>query len=311
MSDNDPSRPKLPSVSVVVIFRDAQRFLGEAIDSVFAQTYREWELLLVDDGSSDGSTAIAKEVALRASPRVKYLEHAGHRNRGMSASRNLGIAQASGEWVALLDADDVWMENKLEEQVAVFAQEPDAALVYGTRELWTDWESSDRGATKAIVPHGIPVDRLFRSPELFLLTFGRRQATVPCSSDLMFRRGAALGVGGFEESFSGMYEDQAFLVKLELVSTVFVSSRCWTRYRQHADSCVARWAAGKVEEQAWDAFLAWMGEYVARAEPKPSASVRRAVRRVLRNHRHPRMARLLGLPASLSRRAIASGGTVC
>src|SRR6266545_8317921 len=96
-----------PLVSTVMIFLDAEPFLEEAIDSVFVQTYRHWELLLVDDGSTDGSSDIAKRYAREHPGRVRYLEHPGHENRGTSASRNLGVRHSRGELVALLDADDV------------------------------------------------------------------------------------------------------------------------------------------------------------------------------------------------------------
>src|SRR5262245_36560058 len=95
-----------PLVSVIIIFFDAEQFIKEAIESVFAQTYDAWELLLVDDGSTDGSPAIAERCAKRYSGKVRHLEHGGRQNRGMSASRNLGIANANGEYIAFLDADD-------------------------------------------------------------------------------------------------------------------------------------------------------------------------------------------------------------
>lgn len=85
-----------PLVSVVTIFLDAERFIEEAIESVFAQTYDRWELLLVDDGSTDRSRDVARRYAARYPSRVRYLEHPGHQNRGMSPSRNLGIAHAAG-----------------------------------------------------------------------------------------------------------------------------------------------------------------------------------------------------------------------
>ncbi|HEX8089705.1 MAG TPA: glycosyltransferase family 2 protein, partial [Blastocatellia bacterium] len=101
MSDNS-------LVSVIIIFLNAEEFIAEAIESVFDQTYSDWELLLVDDGSTDASAEIALRYAAGYRGRVRYLEHEGHQNRGMSASRNLGIASARGEFVAFLDADDVW-----------------------------------------------------------------------------------------------------------------------------------------------------------------------------------------------------------
>src|ERR1700742_2903638 len=96
-----------PSVSVIIIFLNpGARFLREAVDSVFAQTHGDWELLLCDDGSTDDASAYARELAKQHPGRVTYLEHPGHENRGMSAARNLGLRHASGEFVAWLDADD-------------------------------------------------------------------------------------------------------------------------------------------------------------------------------------------------------------
>ena len=80
-----------PRVSVITIFFNAAEFLGEAIESVIAQDYRDFELLLVDDGSTDAGSAIAQSYNERESDRIRYLHHPGCENRGMSASRNLAM----------------------------------------------------------------------------------------------------------------------------------------------------------------------------------------------------------------------------
>src|SRR5262245_33392805 len=106
-------------VSVVTNFLNAAPYLRESIDSVIAQSHAGWELLLVDDGSDDGSTGIARRAAGRDPARCRFLEHPGHQNRGASAARNLGIAHARGEFVAFLDADDVWLPDRLARSVAL------------------------------------------------------------------------------------------------------------------------------------------------------------------------------------------------
>src|SRR5919199_4729628 len=98
-----------PSISVIIIFLNEEKFIQEAIESVFAQTYDRWELLLVDDGSTDDSTRIALQYAAQFPDKVRYLEHPDHLNRGASASRNLGISHANGDILAFLDSDDVWL----------------------------------------------------------------------------------------------------------------------------------------------------------------------------------------------------------
>src|SRR5690349_17341742 len=87
-----------PRVSVICIFFEAQRYFAEAIDSVLAQDFDDFELLLVDDGSSDASSEIAKGYARLQPERVRFLEHPNHANRGMSATRNLGLRHARGEY---------------------------------------------------------------------------------------------------------------------------------------------------------------------------------------------------------------------
>jgi glycosyltransferase involved in cell wall biosynthesis len=123
-------------VSVIVPFFNSERFIQETIASVFAQTYDRWELLLVDDGSTDRSQTIAKNFEREYPDRIRYLHHADRQNRGCSASRNLGIDNARGEYIAFLDADDVWLPDKLSRQVDILESQPAAAMVYGKYLVW-------------------------------------------------------------------------------------------------------------------------------------------------------------------------------
>src|SRR5436305_7508812 len=120
-----------PFVSAIIIFLNESRFIQEAIDSVLAQHYENWELFLVDDGSSDASTAIALRYAAHHAGRIRYLSHPGHVNRGMSASRNLGLKHATGRYVSFLDADDVWLPQKLVQQMSILESHRDCDMVYG------------------------------------------------------------------------------------------------------------------------------------------------------------------------------------
>ena len=194
-----------PRVSVLTVFFNAERFLEEAIESAFSQTYTDWELLLVDDGSGDQSTRIARDYARRHPEQVRYLEHFGHRNRGISASQNLAIENAMGHYIAFLDSDDVWLPNKLEEQVRLLDARPEAAMLCGATHYWYGWtgQDADRARDLSINPgfdDGSLVD-----PPAFLVRFLKAEIPVPCPSDVMVRRVAVARTGGFEEQFRRLF----------------------------------------------------------------------------------------------------------
>src|SRR5437773_8329748 len=121
----------MSTVSVIVIFQNALPFLAEALESILAQTYSNWEALLVDDGSSDGSTETALHYAKRYHGRIHYLHHEAHCNRGMSISRNLAIKHATGEYITFLDADDVWLPERLRYHTVILQQYQNVGMVYG------------------------------------------------------------------------------------------------------------------------------------------------------------------------------------
>ena len=262
---NAREMPHTPLVSVVAIFLNAERFLDEAIQGVLAQTYPNWELLLVDDGSTDRSGAIARGYAEREPHRVRYLEHPGHLNQGMSASRQLGLDNAHGEYLALLDSDDVWLPEKLERQVAILEAHPQVGLLFGAPLYWFGWTgvSEDR-ERDFVIDLKIATDRVYDPPEL-LIPFLGRTAPTPCPSDVLIRRTSALAVGGFEAQFVGVnmvYEDQAFFSKLLLHAPAYASSETWDRYRQHPESCYAISKASGGRELARHYFLKWFRSYL-------------------------------------------------
>jgi glycosyltransferase involved in cell wall biosynthesis len=279
-----------PLVSIIVPFLNAERFIGEAIESVFAQVYDNWELLLVDDGSTDGSTDRARELAERYPEKVRYLEHDGHQNRGLPASRNLGLKHARGKYVALLDSDDAWLPQKLEQQVQILESHPEAAMVYGRSEYWRSWTGDAADAGRDCVPDlGIEADTLVPAPRLLLLSYPLGKAPTPCPSDMMLLRSTLERVGGFEESFNGpytMYEDQAVLAKIYLEEGVFVSGQCWDNYRLHPDSCVSTVTRNGQYEDVRRFFFKWFEGYLIKKGIRNS-EIGAALKKALRPYRHP------------------------
>jgi glycosyltransferase involved in cell wall biosynthesis len=221
-------------VSVIMIFLNGEKFIQAAIESVFTQIYQNWELLLVDDGSSDGSTQIALEYAAKYPEKVRYLEHEKHENRGMSASRNLGIFYAQGEYIAFLDADDIWLSLKLAKQVEILDCKPEIGMVYGATQMWFSWTGSATEVDR-FRKLGVKPDTIVQPPKLLELVL-RGKAETPGTCSFLIRKAVVDAVGGFEDSFRGMFEDQAFLVKVFLKTPIFVESGCWDKYRQHHQS---------------------------------------------------------------------------
>ena len=112
----------MPTVSVVIPTYNHGRYIAEALDSVLAQTYKDYEVIVVDDGSTDNTREVVE--AYGASIRYIYQQ-----NQRMSAARNAGIRSANGEYIAFLDSDDIWLPEKLEKQMEVFSTYPNLALV--------------------------------------------------------------------------------------------------------------------------------------------------------------------------------------
>jgi glycosyltransferase involved in cell wall biosynthesis len=255
-----------PLVSVIIIFLNEGKFIEEAIASVLGQSYTHWELLLVDDGSTDGSREIAQRYADGYRGKIHYLAHENRRNQGMSASRNLGIRHATGEYIGFLDADDVWLAHKLERQVVILGSNPGAAMVYGPSRYWFSWTKNGEESRRDYVRNlGVQPETLVEPPILLTLSL-QSTAPTPCPSNILVRRRVVDIVGGFEEQFRGiyqLYEDQAFLAKVCVNNPVFVSGECWDKYRQHPESCVSVVNRQGHKYTAGLFYLAWLERYLS------------------------------------------------
>jgi glycosyltransferase involved in cell wall biosynthesis len=266
-----------PVVTVITNFLNAERFIEEAITSVLAQTYGEWELFLIDDGSTDNSTPIALRYAHRYENKVHYLKHPAHQNCGASASRNLGITNASGEYIAFLDADDVWLPEKLEQQVAIMDSHPEAVMLYGQTHYWYSWTGDPEDAERdLIIEPGIQPNSPVGPPSL-LVRFLREEIPIPCPSDILVRKNEIADVGGFEDSFRRIFTDQVFYAKLCLKWPIYISGQRWSRYRKHADSAVSVVKKNGQLRTSRLVYLTWLERYLDDQEIEDK-DVRRALR---------------------------------
>ncbi len=119
----------MPSVSVIIPSYNAERWIKSTIDSVLAQTYSNIEIIVVDDGSTDESVSVIS----KNYPEIKLITQ---KNQGVAAARNKGIENASSEWIAFLDADDIWLPNKIRDQFELLATDREAQMAYSAWHVW-------------------------------------------------------------------------------------------------------------------------------------------------------------------------------
>lgn len=204
------------TVSVLIPCHNAERWLGQAIESALAQTHAPLEVIVADDGSTDRSRAIAASFA----PRVRLIE-APHRGGG--ATRNLLLEAARGEWLQYLDADDYLLPDKIEQQLRTAAQ-AQADIVYSPMRIRDEATGSERvydGAT------GDPVIDYIR--------WGPFQ-----TSAMLWRREAVVGAGGWKIDQPVCQEHELILRLLQRGARFASSPGVHTVYRQHAAPSVSR-----------------------------------------------------------------------
>jgi glycosyltransferase involved in cell wall biosynthesis len=299
---------RVPKVSVIIPVFDCETYLAEAVESVLAQTWQDWELLLVDDGSTDRSSVIAHGYAVRHPGRIAYLDHPGHANRGKSVSRNLGAARARGSYFAFLDADDVFLPEKLERQVALLDSRPAIDLVFGDTLYWYSWTGEPADAPRD-KPRGLGIGAGSEfAPSEISRDLVRRRRFTPATCSTLIRRSAFERVGGYEDDFPDLYEDQVLYYKVFLRCRTYMAPGIYDRYRQHpASSCAIAISQGRYREDgasvARHVFLDWFAGYLRREHPW-AMTLRLAVTAERWRNRHPTAARQTDRLASRARRLV-------
>ena len=281
-----------PAVSVIVPYYNPGDFLREAIESVLAQTFADWELLLVNDGSTDGADRIAADLA-SCDARIHALSHPDGKNHGLPPTRNLGLRNCHAEFVTLLDADDAWLPEKLRQQLELASAHPSAAMIFGRSLYWHSWNPADHEADS--VPELAPGEHLYSPSELWKLSYPFGKFGAPCPSDLLIRRSVLESVGGFEECFDHRYptyEDIAFLGKILLHFPVYVSSQCWDRYRRHDQSIWSRAIKDGGDERSRKFFCEWTRAYLEK-QGITDPEIWQLVDKLTWRYRHPTLFRAL------------------
>jgi glycosyltransferase involved in cell wall biosynthesis len=263
-----------PRVSIIVPFLDTPpRFLEEAVQSVLSQTFHDWELLLVNDGSGPETSAAAERLAAADTRRIHLLQRPRGENRGAAASRSLGFEHARGDLVACLDSDDVWMPEKLEEQVHLMDSYPQVDMLFGRSVYWYSW-NPEAEAEDYLNSLRVP-DRTEMAPGEFLLRILRYQVVVPCPSAVILRASVVRSAGGFGE-FPSIYEDQWLYARVSQRGVVMACEEVWAHYRIHPASVVGR-TDRRQRRMARAEFLDLIRDQLLR-DGRPDPGLRRTVR---------------------------------
>ncbi len=237
----------MPGVSVIIPAYNSGHYLDEAVQSVIAQTFADWECIVVDDGSTEDLSRVEK-----MDPRIRLIRQP---NRGTSAARNMGILNSVGEFIAFLDHDDIWFPRKLERQLAAFAEHPEAGLCHAAVE-------------------GIDADGNVVSPPV-IGNFPRWEEMLgngaPQLSTTMIRRETIAAAGLFDPLYPVVQDMDLFLRIARIFPIISVPS-CELQYRWHGNNTSARHPTMYLETASV------VMKYAALARRQPSPAAWRAVR---------------------------------
>lgn len=204
----------MPRVSIVVPAYNSQAYISQALQSIRGQTFTDWEILVIDDGSTD----LTLQTAKASNVPFRYFSQA---HRGPGAARNMGIKESLGEWVAFLDADDVWLPTKLADQFQAVDQCSGVGAVYCDAYLKENDKVLERKSDQVQLPSGDIALQVLLDPRII------------CTSTLLFRKALWSKVGMFDES-SPISEDWEWFVRLACHTPIIDVSEPLVNYRLHA-----------------------------------------------------------------------------
>jgi glycosyltransferase involved in cell wall biosynthesis len=203
----------MPRVSVIIPAHNSIKYLPSSLESVFQQTFTDWEILIINDGSTDGTEQCASKIE---DPRVRFVSQP---HQGVSIARNHGINLSKGEYIAFLDADDLWEATKLEKQVNYLDNHLDVGLIYA----WTAFVDATAKPTGRISSSSAEGKIWLKLLE---------DETIPSASTVMIRRDCLDYVGMFAPNLTHA-EDLELWVRIASKYSVAVIKEVLTQYRQH------------------------------------------------------------------------------
>jgi glycosyltransferase involved in cell wall biosynthesis len=217
----------MPKVSVIVPAYNAMNYLPQTITNVLKQTYQDFEIVIINDGSTDNIQAWIAQIN---DAQVKLVSQS---NQGLAGARNRGIQESVGEYLAFLDADDLWEHTKLAKQVEVLDGEPEAGLVY----TWVAYIDEVGNTT------GRVVNNLNNQQEGYIWRQLTKQNLVECGSVAMIRRECFTKCGVFDQNLGSFVEDWDMWLRIAKIYPFKVIKEPLVYYRQVTNSASRNWEA--------------------------------------------------------------------
>lgn len=225
----------MPLVSVIMPVYNTAQYIGDAIDSVLSQDYPNKELIIIDDGSTDGTVDIIR----RYQPAITLLTQ---KNQGSAVARNAGLDAARGDYVAFLDSDDIWLPGKLTAQVKYMEQHPQIGMSYGRWKVWKPGPDGQFNApasfkhtvTDSAAPVGIVKEGSGWLYNRLLFTSLLHTITVIARRDLINK------VGTFDTALK-RGQDYDYWLRASRLTEIHQLDQTFALYRLHGDGCAKKW----------------------------------------------------------------------
>jgi glycosyltransferase involved in cell wall biosynthesis len=223
---------KLPLISVAICCFNGERYLERTLHSVLTQDYPNLEIVIVDDGSTDGTARIIERFAGQ-NDRIRAFFR---RNHGLPASRNYSFAQANGEWIAIIDQDDVWYPSRLSRQLAIAESYPSAGFVFCNADHINE---SDEVIGEHLSAYTLPENRMRKGDAGNLLL---RQGCFSASVSSLIRRETVKAVGTFDETIPYVCDYDYFIRAGFEVDFAYTrdSLAAWRKHTQQATSTYSK-----------------------------------------------------------------------
>ncbi len=220
-----------PKVSINLCCYNSEKYLRETVESIVTQTYKDWELIIINDGSSDSTEAIIYEYIKQGYLIIYYYQE----NKGLANSRNEALKRSKGEYIAFIDHDDIWLPGKLEKQIGLLENDQDISLVY-SNYFWFNAKNTRKLVLKGSQSTGYVFEKFLYNYPVGILTAIIRRSSLDCLS------------GGFFDKNLNLCEEYDIFMRLAYKHKADYINEPLALYRIHQDMCSVKYRSKDPDE---------------------------------------------------------------